>query len=131
MQIVENLLNDKQLSDGFLALALQLPSEGTLLEAFDGLVDPVAMHFARSTLRDLLACTFGADEQGGGFLHLDQIRLWFKQHTKPRLNLGLNMFNQLSQFSALPLSQIDKNQRLFTVNTNAAQHIPLQTTLLD
>ncbi|MAZ08302.1 MULTISPECIES: aminopeptidase N [unclassified Limnobacter] len=61
VQIVENLLNDKQLSDGFLALALQLPSEGTLLEAFDGLVDPVAMHFARSTLRDLLACTFGAD----------------------------------------------------------------------
>jgi len=58
---VENLLKDKQLSDGFLALALQLPGEGTLLEAFDGLVDPVAMHFARTTLRDLLACTFGAD----------------------------------------------------------------------
>ncbi|MGK9630501.1 DUF3458 domain-containing protein, partial [Salmonella enterica subsp. enterica] len=40
IQIVENLLKDKQLSDGFLALALQLPGEGTLLEAFDGLVDP-------------------------------------------------------------------------------------------
>ncbi|MFX3622382.1 MAG: aminopeptidase N [Limnobacter sp.] len=61
VQIVGNLLNDRQLSDGFLALALQLPSEGTLLEAFDGLVDPVAMHFARTTLRDLLACTFGAE----------------------------------------------------------------------
>ena len=44
-----------------MALALQLPSEGTLLEAFDGLVDPVAMHFARTTLRDLLACTYAAE----------------------------------------------------------------------
>lgn len=61
VQIVDNLLKDQNLSDGFLALALQLPGEGTLLEAFDGLVDPVAMHFARTTLRDLLACTYAAE----------------------------------------------------------------------
>lgn len=61
VQIVGNLLKDKTLSDGFLALALQLPSEGTLLEAFDGRVDPVAMHFARTALRDLLACSYAAE----------------------------------------------------------------------
>ncbi|WP_370261485.1 aminopeptidase N [Limnobacter sp.] len=60
VQVVSNLLTDASLSDGFLALALQLPGEGTLLEATDGLVDPVAMHMARCTLRDLLACTHGA-----------------------------------------------------------------------
>ena len=61
VKVVGSLLNDVQLSDGFLALALQLPGEGTLLEAFEGLVDPVAMHFARTTLRDLLACTYAAE----------------------------------------------------------------------
>ena len=61
VQIVGNLLTDQNLSDGFLALALQLPGEGTLLESFNGLVDPVAMHFARVTLRDLLACTYAAE----------------------------------------------------------------------
>lgn len=61
IQIVGNLLKDKQLSDGFLALALQLPSEGTLLEALDGLVDPVAIHFARTQLRDLFATTYAAE----------------------------------------------------------------------
>ena len=61
VKIAGNLLNDSTLSDGFLALALQLPGEGTLLEAFDGLVDPVAMHFARTTLRDLLACTYSSE----------------------------------------------------------------------
>jgi aminopeptidase N len=61
VKVVGSLLNDAQLSDGFLALALQLPGEGTLLEAFEGLVDPVAMHFARTTLRDLLACTYAAE----------------------------------------------------------------------
>ncbi len=61
VKVVGSLLNDAQLSDGFLALALQLPGEGTLLESFEGLVDPVAMHFARTTLRDLLACTYAAE----------------------------------------------------------------------
>ncbi|HEX4879089.1 MAG TPA: aminopeptidase N [Limnobacter sp.] len=60
VKVVGNLLNDATLSDGFLALALQLPGEGPLLESFSGLVDPVAMHMARITLRDLLACTHGA-----------------------------------------------------------------------
>ncbi len=59
----ENLLADRALSDGFLALALQLPAEGTLLENAKGLVDPAAMHFARATLRDLLACVFAQDIQ--------------------------------------------------------------------
>jgi len=61
VQVVGGLLNDPLLSDGFLALALQLPGEGTLLEAFEGLVDPVAMHFARTALRDLLACTYAGE----------------------------------------------------------------------
>jgi aminopeptidase N len=56
-----NLLSDKALSDGFLALALQLPAEGTLLENAKGLVDPSAMHFARATLRDLLGCVYASE----------------------------------------------------------------------
>ncbi|HEX4844239.1 MAG TPA: aminopeptidase N [Limnobacter sp.] len=60
IKVAGNLLEDTSLSDGFLALALQLPGEGTLLESCQGLVDPVAMHMARITLRDLLACTHGA-----------------------------------------------------------------------
>ncbi|HEX4856474.1 MAG TPA: aminopeptidase N [Limnobacter sp.] len=61
VRIVGDLLASQQLSDGFRALALQLPGEGTLIESMKGLVDPVALHFARTTLRDLLACTYGAE----------------------------------------------------------------------
>jgi aminopeptidase N len=61
VEIAGNLLANRQLSDGFLALALQLPGEGTLMEAVKGLVDPVALHFARTTLRDLLACTYSVE----------------------------------------------------------------------
>lgn len=57
VSVFGDLLADATLSDGYKALALQLPSEGTLFEAIDGLVDPLALHLARCNLRDLLACT--------------------------------------------------------------------------
>ncbi|HEX5487206.1 MAG TPA: aminopeptidase N [Limnobacter sp.] len=53
--MMADLLEDPSLSDGFRALAIALPSENTLFELFDGLVDPVVMHFARQTLREYLA----------------------------------------------------------------------------
>lgn len=55
VQVFESTLTDGTLSDGYKALGLQLPSEGTLFEATEGLVDPVALHLAKATLRDLLA----------------------------------------------------------------------------
>lgn len=55
LKVVEAVLLANDLSDGFKALALQLPSEGTLFEAKEGLVDPVKMHHARSTLKQAIA----------------------------------------------------------------------------
>lgn len=51
-------LLDANLSDGYKALTLQLPSEGYVFESLSGLVNPVALHMARITLRDLLAAHF-------------------------------------------------------------------------
>jgi aminopeptidase N len=55
------LLSDQSLSDAYLALILQLPTEGTLFEALDGLVNPLALHMARCTLRDLFNTHFDAE----------------------------------------------------------------------
>lgn len=53
--MIAEILQDNSLSDGFRALTIALPSENTLFELFDGHTDPVAMHFARQTLREYLA----------------------------------------------------------------------------
>ena len=56
-----NLLADHTLSDAYLALTLQLPSEGTLFEMLNGQVDPVALHTARCTLRNMLRTQFDTE----------------------------------------------------------------------
>lgn len=55
LKVFESTLNDHTLSDGYKSLGLQLPSENTLFEAAINLVDPVALHLAKITLRDLMA----------------------------------------------------------------------------
>lgn len=60
VQVFGRVLQDQSLSDGYKALTLQLPGEGYLFEGIEGLVDPVALHFARCTLRDLLAVEYAA-----------------------------------------------------------------------
>ncbi|MDH4394725.1 MAG: aminopeptidase N [Limnobacter sp.] len=60
VQVFGRVLQDNALSDGYKALTLQLPGEGYLFESIDGLVDPVALHMARCTLRDLLAVEYAA-----------------------------------------------------------------------
>lgn len=64
VQVFGRVLQDQALSDGYKALTLQLPSEGYLFESIDGLVDPVALHMARCTLRDLLAVEYAAPIEG-------------------------------------------------------------------
>ncbi|MCQ8894843.1 aminopeptidase N [Limnobacter humi] len=58
LEVFGNLLNDHRLSDGYLAIALQLPGEGALFEQQEGLVDPVALHMARCALRDRISAQF-------------------------------------------------------------------------
>ena len=63
------------------------------------------------------------------FLCLNQIGFRFKQHAEPVLNLCLHIANQLQQFAALPLPQINQYQGLLAVNTHATQHMALEYVL--
>ena len=56
-------VNDESLSNGFKALGLQLPSESALFELAQAPVDPVALHFAKCTLKDLFSAHYAKELQ--------------------------------------------------------------------